>query len=107
MPDEFFPTTHHYLFKEDMWQFGIMLLEILCSEFRDLNNAERYGWWGALAHRISYGYRFDHHILASMIKEALGQDHVKDVLIQMLQFRPERRLDFPTLRFHLHRMYIC
>jgi len=102
--DEFCPTDNSFLMVEDMWQFGIMLLEMRSPEFREAN-AGRIGWWGRYAEAIQQGQE-EEHLLGQFIELANCERHVKNLIHEMLNFFPRDRLQFSTLRLHLQRMHI-
>jgi serine/threonine protein kinase len=108
LPDTFLVANlqFNYMTTEDMWQFGIMLLEMLNPEFRGLNSG-RTGWWEECARDIEEGYSIDTQIKESIMATQI-ENYIKDVILEpMLDLASEKRLQFALLKNHLHRVTLA
>jgi len=94
----------YFLKVEDMWQFGILLLELLNPDFCLLNSNE-WGFWNQCAEDMKEHRRMDTVITesihrASNLHSTLPVRYgisLMDVLRRMLQVHPDDRMDFGNL----------
>merc|ERR1719473_49603 len=110
LPADLLPTDGEFIYKEAIWQFAILLLEMLSQSFRDVN-LSRDGWWHFCAVRNEIRAEGEPYLATPSTNIFWGErlqieTEVKVLLRDMLQTYPERRMNFSTLKTRLQRMYI-